>query len=114
MAYLIPVCQGLLAVVFLASAASKLRSGQALRAFTTSLVSMRLVRDARARQVAVAVAVAEAVVVVLLAVPLTRDIGFTAAAALLVALFAPAPTPRRRPDGVPSRGRGPNWTAGRH
>jgi Methylamine utilisation protein MauE len=193
-AYLIPVCQGLLAVVFLASAASKLRSGQALRAFTTSLVSMRLVRDARARQVAVAVAVAEAVVVVLLAVPLTRDIGFTAAAALLVvlaagvavvltrgtaepcrcfgasstplsgrhlirnllltavalagltgpagqhsstwsivallagacagllvtmlddlvALFAPAPTPRRRPDGVPSRGRGPNWTAGRH
>ncbi|WP_329080242.1 MauE/DoxX family redox-associated membrane protein [Streptosporangium sp. NBC_01469] len=193
MAHLIPACQGLLAVVFLVSAASKLRSGQALRAFATSLVSMLAVRGDRALPIAITLTAAEAVVVVLLAVPPTRDAGFAAATALLVvltsgvavvlarggaepcrcfgasstplsgrhlirnllltavalagligpddrhpspwsvavllagglagllvtllddlvALFAPAPTSLRRPDGVRSRGRGPARTAGR-
>ncbi|MER5625692.1 MauE/DoxX family redox-associated membrane protein [Streptosporangium sp. NPDC002544] len=193
MTHLIAACQGLLAVVFLVSAASKLRGGQALRAFATSLASMLPVRGDRALPVAVAVTAAEVIVVVLLAVPPTRGAGFAAATALLVvltsgvavvltrggaepcrcfgasstplsgrhlirnlllivvalagltgpagqhsstwsivallagacagllvtmlddlvALFAPTPTSWRRPDGVPSRGRGPGRTAGR-
>ncbi|HEX5596095.1 MAG TPA: MauE/DoxX family redox-associated membrane protein [Micromonosporaceae bacterium] len=86
MLYLAPACQGLLAVVFLASAGSKLRSGQALRAFASSLAAMRLVRGAFAQPVAVAVALAEAVVMALVAAPPTRHAGFAVAAALLAVL----------------------------
>ena len=86
MPYLVPLCQGLLAVVLVVSATSKLRSGQALRAFAESLTSMRLVRATRARPVAIAVAAAEGMVVALLLVPATRDAGFAGAAALLAVL----------------------------
>lgn len=86
MPYLVSLCQGLLAVVLLVSATSKLRSGQALRAFSESLASMRLVRAARTRAVAIAVANAEGVAAALLLVPATRDAGFAAAAALLAVL----------------------------
>jgi len=86
--YLLPVCQGLLVVVFFASAASKLRGGQALRAFATSLTEMGLVRHTHERLVAAAIAGAEAVVVLLLVIPFTRDAGFAGAAVLLVVLSA--------------------------
>ncbi|MEU8247383.1 MauE/DoxX family redox-associated membrane protein [Nonomuraea sp. NPDC048916] len=88
MAYLVPACQGLLAVIFLASAASKLRSGRALRAFAASLAAMRLVRGSHAKPVAVAFALAEVAVPALLVVPSTREAGLAAAALLLAVLTA--------------------------
>ncbi|MEU4568402.1 MauE/DoxX family redox-associated membrane protein [Micromonospora sp. NPDC023956] len=86
MPHLVVACQGLLAVVLLVSATSKLRSGQALRALADSLVAMRLVRSRWAVRITAALAVAEAVVAVLLLVPATRRAGFAAAAVLLAVL----------------------------
>ena len=86
MRYLVPLCQGLLAVVLVVSATSKLRSVQALRAFTQSLSSMQLVRATQARPVAIALAAAEAIVAALLLLPATRDAGFAGAATLLAVL----------------------------
>jgi Methylamine utilisation protein MauE len=88
MAFVAPACQGLLVVVFLASATGKLRGRRSLRAFADSLVSLRLVRTARALPVAVAVAVAEAATAVLLVAPGSRQVGLTAAAVLMTVLTA--------------------------
>ncbi|BCL16544.1 MauE/DoxX family redox-associated membrane protein [Micromonospora sagamiensis] len=88
MPYLVTACQGLLAVVLLVSATSKLRSGQALRVLAGSLAAMRLVPPRWAEPVAAVLAVAEAVAVVLLLIPATRRVGFGAAAALLAVLAA--------------------------
>lgn len=116
MTHLIPACQGLLVVVFLASAASKLRSGQALRAFATSLSSMLAIRADRALPVAIAVTAAEAVAVVLLVVPPTRDAGFAAAVALLVVLTSGVAVVLARGGAEPCRCFGASSTplSGRH
>ncbi|MGJ6966024.1 MauE/DoxX family redox-associated membrane protein [Streptosporangium sp. G11] len=116
MTYLVPACQGLLVVVFLASAASKLRGGRALRAFATSLASMLPIRGERALPVAVAVAAAEAVVVLLLVVPPTRDAGFAAATALLVVLTSGVAVVLARGGAQPCRCFGASSTplSGRH
>jgi hypothetical protein len=76
--------QGLLIVVFLASAAGKLRGRRSLRAFASSLVSLRLVGPGAAVPVAAAVAAAEAGAAVLLVG--TRTAGFAAAVVLLSVL----------------------------
>ncbi|MFG3555300.1 MauE/DoxX family redox-associated membrane protein [Micromonospora sp. NPDC047557] len=86
MSYLLVFCRCLLALVFLASAASKLRGPTAFRAFADSLRMMRLLPERVVVPVAAAVAVTEAVVPVLL-VPLpiaaVTTAAFTVAAALL-------------------------------
>lgn len=86
MSYLLLFCRCLLALVFLASAASKLRGPNAFRAFADSLRTMRLLPERVIVPVAAAVAVTEAVVPVLL-VPLpiaaVTTAAFTVAAALL-------------------------------
>lgn len=102
--------QGLLVVVFLASAGSKLRGRQALRAFAASLVPLGLVRTGLALPVAAAVAAAEAAAVVLLAVPLTRTAGFAVAATLLVVLTAGVALVLARGTAAPCRCFGPSAT----
>ncbi|WP_433318430.1 MauE/DoxX family redox-associated membrane protein [Micromonospora sp. CA-269861] len=86
MSYLLVFCGCLLALVFLASAASKLRGRIAFRAFADSLRSMRLLPERVVVPVAAAVAVAEATVPLLL-VPLPvaalTTVAFLVAAALL-------------------------------
>ncbi|MEU6722808.1 MauE/DoxX family redox-associated membrane protein [Nonomuraea wenchangensis] len=116
MTFSVVVCQGLLVVVFLASAASKLRSGRALRALATSLTAMRLVGRSRATAVAAALAVSECGVALLLAVPFTRRAGFAAAVVLLAVLTAGVAVVLRRGSGVPCRcfGASPAPLSGRH
>ncbi|WP_084959692.1 MauE/DoxX family redox-associated membrane protein [Thermoactinospora rubra] len=116
MAFVVLACQGLLAVVFLASSVSKLRSGPALRAFSASLIAMRLAGRSRAGSVALAVAVAEAAVPVLLMVPPARKAGFAAAAVLLVALTAAVAVVLARGTAQPCRCFGGSAAplAGRH
>ncbi|MEV0594840.1 MauE/DoxX family redox-associated membrane protein [Nonomuraea cavernae] len=103
MTYIALLCQGMLTVVFLVSAGSKLRSRARLRAFAISLSTMRLVRDRHVRPVALAIAVGEAVTGALLAVPVTRDAGFAAAAALLMVLTAGVVVVLLRGDAQPCR-----------
>ena len=110
MTYAAPACQGLLIVVFLASAAGKLRGRQALRAFASSLVTLGLVRSRRAAPVAAAVAGAEALAVLLLVVPVTRAAGFAAAAALLAVLTAGVAVVLARGTAAPCRCFGPSPT----
>jgi hypothetical protein len=86
MAFAAPACQGLLVVVFLASAAGKLHGRRSLRAFADSLVSLRLVRPGTALPVALAVAAAEAAAAVLLVS--SRTAGFAVAVALMAVLTA--------------------------
>jgi hypothetical protein len=88
MSYLLVFSRCLLALVFLASAASKLRGRPAFRAFADSLRTMNLLPARVVVPVAGAVAVVEAMVPLLL-VPLpgaaVTTVGFTVAAALLAA-----------------------------
>jgi uncharacterized membrane protein YphA (DoxX/SURF4 family) len=88
MSYLFVFVRCLLALVFLASAASKLRGRHAFRAFADSLRTMNLLPARVVVPVAGAVAAAEAAVPLLL-VPLpgaaVATVGFTVAAALLAA-----------------------------
>ena len=90
-------------MVFLASAASKLRSGQALRAFAATLAAMRLVRGAAVLPVASGVAAAEAVAVAMLVVPPIRSAGFAVAAALLAVLTIGVAVVLARGTAVPCR-----------
>ncbi|GAB3129483.1 MauE/DoxX family redox-associated membrane protein [Microbispora hainanensis] len=116
MAFVVSGCQGLLAVVFLASGVSKLRGGRALRAFAASLAAMRLVSRSRAAFVATTLAAAEGCVTVLVAVPLTRQAGFAAAIALLAVLTTGVAVVLARGGGVPCRcfGASPAPLSGRH
>ncbi|MCW3815089.1 hypothetical protein ONA91_11540 [Micromonospora sp. DR5-3] len=88
MSYLFVFSRCLLALVFLASAASKLRGRPAFRAFADSLRTMNVLPAQLVVPVAGAVAAAEATVPLLL-VPLpgaaVATVGFTVAAALLAA-----------------------------
>lgn len=103
MRYLDPVCRGLLLVVFLWSATSKIRSRRSLREFASSLSTMRLVGVRHAGPVAVSVAGAEAVVVALLAIPPLRAAGFLAAGALLSLLTGGVALVLRRGEAAPCR-----------
>ncbi|MFI7443036.1 MauE/DoxX family redox-associated membrane protein [Nonomuraea indica] len=116
MTFVVSAFQGLLAVVFLASAVSKLRSGRALRVFATSLTTMRLVNRSRATFVATTLAVAEGCVAVLLAVPLSHRAGFAAAVALLAVLTVGVAVALTRGDRAPCRcfGASPVPLSGRH
>ncbi|MDG6107217.1 hypothetical protein Daura_31380 [Dactylosporangium aurantiacum] len=90
-------------MVLLASSASKLRSGQALRAFAATLAAMRLVPGAAARPVASGVAAAEAVTAVALVAPPSRSAGFALAAVLLAVLTAGVAVVLARGTAVPCR-----------
>lgn len=116
MVYLVPAIQGLLAVVLLISGASKLRSGQALRAFAGALTTMRLVPGSLAGPVAAAVGTAEVSVAALLAVPAAGQAGFAAGAALLAVLTAGVAVVLARGTAVPCRCFGASSIplAGRH
>lgn len=83
MIYLAVGCRVLLGAVFVASAASKLRTRGAFAAFVRSVDGFGLVPAARVRATAVAVVTAEAVIPVLLAVPVTGAGGFGLALVLL-------------------------------
>lgn len=84
MVYLELACRVLIGVVFLVSAASKLRNRSAFDAFAAGLRATRLVSGRTARWIGSLTVAAEAGVVLLLAVPLTTLGGYLLAAALLV------------------------------
>lgn len=86
MPYLLLFSRGLLAIVFLVSAAGKLRSRAQLRAFTESLRAMKVLPAAAVGPVAGTVAMAELAVALLLVplpTPAPTTIGFALAALLL-------------------------------
>jgi hypothetical protein len=87
MEYVLVGCRSLIALVFVVSAVSKLRSRRAYAEFVsaTGRLSPRPVAAATARRLAAATVVAELATVVLVLVPATVPAGFGAAAALLLA-----------------------------
>jgi len=85
MYYAAVACRVLLALVFAASAVSKLRGPGAFTAFETALRGMRLVPSGHARTTARLVVAAEAALPVLLAVPVTAAAGLLLAVGLLAA-----------------------------
>lgn len=87
MSYVLAFSRCLLALVFLASAASKVRGRPAFRAFVDSLRAMNLLPARVVVPVAGAVVVAEAALPLLLLAPLpgATTVGFALAAALLAA-----------------------------
>jgi hypothetical protein len=89
MVYLVLACRCLIGATFLVSAASKLRSRSAFRAFVSWLAAlpMPLVRR-RPGLVASVLAAAEALIVVLVALPWTARPGLALAAIVLAVLTA--------------------------
>ncbi|MBE1486638.1 MauE/DoxX family redox-associated membrane protein [Plantactinospora soyae] len=83
MDYLEMACRVLLGVVFLVSAASKLRNRSAFDAFAVGLRDTGLVSAGNTRRIGVLTVAAEVGVVLLLAVPATVPIGYLLAGALL-------------------------------
>ncbi|MFC7931028.1 MauE/DoxX family redox-associated membrane protein [Streptomyces cinereoruber] len=86
MMYVVIACRALLALVFLASAAGKLRGRDALAGFTAEVRAWRLVPARASGAVAAGVAGAEAVAAVLSALPVAGRSG-PVLAGLLVAVF---------------------------
>jgi hypothetical protein len=89
MTYLAIAARCALGLVFLVSAASKLRAAAAFAGFESSIRDMRLLPSAAVRAVALVVVAAEVAVTILLAVPVTATAGLLTAAAL-VAVFSTA------------------------
>jgi hypothetical protein len=83
MAYLILAGRAMLAIVFVASAFSKLRSRKALLEFGDSIRALKLVPRGLTNVAAATVALAEAAAAVLLVVPATQAAGGALGAALL-------------------------------
>ena len=106
MSYLLVFSRCLLALVFLASAASKLRGRTAFRAFADSLRAMNLLPTRLVLPLAAVVAMAETMVPLLL-VPLpaaaVATVGFTVAAALLAAFTVAVAVVLRRGVAVSCR-----------
>ncbi|MFG3704694.1 MauE/DoxX family redox-associated membrane protein [Micromonospora sp. NPDC047670] len=107
MSYVLAFSRCLLALVFLASAASKLRGRPAFRAFADSLRAMNLLPARVVVPVAGAVVVAEAAVPVLLLAPLpgaaVTTVGFALATALLAAFTVAIAAVLRRGTAVSCR-----------
>lgn len=114
MVYVVVGCQYLIGVVFLVSAASKLRSRAGLRGFGASLRQMRLLPSRGVGAVALLVAAAEAAVAVLLVAatalgPATAStaavltVGFTGALALLISFSAAILAAMHRGSRAPCR-----------
>ncbi|MGW6393549.1 MauE/DoxX family redox-associated membrane protein [Streptomyces sp. NPDC055103] len=93
--YVVMACRVLLALVFLVSAAGKLRGRRAFGGFVAETRAWRLLPSGAVTAVAAGVAVAEAAVPVLLAVPATARAG-ASAAGLLVAVFTAGVVVTRR------------------
>lgn len=100
MDYLTAGCRSLLALLFLASAAGKLRGAGAYRDFVAATARLAP-RFLPARRAAVAVVAAEIAVVVLVAVPATTAAGFLLAVALLTAFTLAILAALRRDERAP-------------
>ncbi|MER6479013.1 MauE/DoxX family redox-associated membrane protein [Streptomyces filamentosus] len=96
MVHVVVACRALLVLVFLVSAAGKLRGRGAFDGFVAEVRAWRLVPAGTARGVAVGVAGVEAALPVLLVVPVTARPGLAVAGLLLVALTAGVVVTRRR------------------
>ncbi|GAT66875.1 methylamine utilization protein MauE [Planomonospora sp. ID91781] len=108
MTYLTIACGVLLALVFTASAWSKLRSRTDLASFTESLRRLRPLPPGWTAAAAAAVVSAEALIPVLVAFPAVRPAGYGLAAGLLAVLSVAIELSVRRGDAVPCRCFGPS------
>ncbi|WP_030275331.1 MauE/DoxX family redox-associated membrane protein [Streptomyces sp. NRRL B-24484] len=96
MYYAAVACRVLLALVFAASAVSKVRGRAAFTAFEDALRGMRLVPAGRVRRTALLVAAAETALPPLLALPATATAGLLLAVGLLAGLTASVAVTLRR------------------
>jgi hypothetical protein len=101
--YLKVSCQCAVAMVFLVSAGSKLRSRPAFRSFRESLSATRILPAPTVRAVAAALTGIESAVVVLVLVPATTIAGFLLSFALLAVLSIGIVRTRRQNSAVPCR-----------
>jgi hypothetical protein len=106
--YIEVACRALIAVVFLWSAMSKLRSRAELNAFAESLTAFLPAGSRWARPVAMAVALTELAIVPSVAVPVTATAGCALAAVLLVAFIVVIAVVVRRGQRVTCRCFGPS------